>query len=69
MDAAIFLIALLEAYKVYGTQPQALLVCAMYVLSIIVQTSVLAATLMFPRVCRDWHEYVKVGVLSPHGLP
>ncbi|CAL8468407.1 g7947 [Coccomyxa elongata] len=60
VDAAIFFIALLEAYKVYGTQPQALLVCAMYVLSIIVQTSVFAATLMFPMVCQQWHEYVKV---------
>lgn len=60
MDASIFIVATIEVQKTYVAQPQALLCCCMYIMDVVVQLLVLAATFIFPRLSQDLHEPVKV---------
>ncbi len=64
MDAAIFFVAILEAHKTYGPQPEALLVCGLYFTDGMIQLLVLAASLLLPRLFQEWHEYVKVSAVA-----
>ncbi|KAK9915445.1 hypothetical protein WJX75_009249 [Coccomyxa subellipsoidea] len=60
VDAAIFFIAIIEAQKTYGPQPQALLCCCLHFTAGMIQLLVSAASLLLPRLFQEWHEYVKV---------